>query len=286
MGTKEKLARLAAAALKGAAGLLGSRSRAYLLALFAEELAPVERLRIAGREVRFFCPGPIPVWRAETFFTKEPETLEWMDGFAENGVFWDIGANVGLYSLYAAFKRNMRVLSFEPESSNYYVLNRNILLNQLDGRVSAYCLAVNNARELGVLNLSDPKIGAAVHCFGEERSSLACGGMSSGVSLRQGMIGLSVDELVSDYSLPVPHHIKIDVDGNEDRIIAGAARTLARPELRSVLIELDTADKPYVANVTRRIEQAGLKLRSVKHAPMFDGGKFASIYNHIFVRDG
>lgn len=95
-----------------------------------------------------------------------------------------------------------------------------------------------------------------------------------------------MDELIADYSLPVPHHIKIDVDGNEDRIIRGAERTLARPELKSVLIELDIADKPYVAEVTRRIEQAGFKLAVVQHAPMFDGGMMASIYNHIFVRNG
>lgn len=189
MRGKEKLARLAAAALKWAAGLFGQRQGAYILALLAEEMPPVKKVQLDGREALFFCPGPIPVWRADSFFTKEPETLNWINGFERGGVFWDIGANVGLYSIYAALQRDMRVISFETERSNYYVLNRNILVNSLDGRISAYCLAVNNARELGVLNLSNPKIGGSLHCFGEVRQTLACGGIKSGVSLRQGMIG-------------------------------------------------------------------------------------------------
>ena len=33
--------------------------------------------------------------------TKEPGTIAWIEGFTEDDVFWDVGANVGLYSLYA-----------------------------------------------------------------------------------------------------------------------------------------------------------------------------------------
>ena len=44
--------------------------------------------------------------RVNTFYSKEPETLKWIDNFNEdkNIIFWDIGANIGLYSIYAALK--------------------------------------------------------------------------------------------------------------------------------------------------------------------------------------
>ena len=45
-----------------------------------------------------FYSNRLVEWRVDTFFTKEPETLEWIDGFEkkDNLIFWDIGANIGL----------------------------------------------------------------------------------------------------------------------------------------------------------------------------------------------
>ena len=63
--------------------------------------------------------------RAETFFTKEPDTIEWIESFDKNDVFLDIGANIGIYSLYAA-KNVSKVWAIEPESLNFAMLNLNI----------------------------------------------------------------------------------------------------------------------------------------------------------------
>ena len=57
-----------------------------------------------GVDLTFHAPNRINFYRTETFSTKEPETLEWIDNFKKNKVFWDIGANIGLYSCYAAKK--------------------------------------------------------------------------------------------------------------------------------------------------------------------------------------
>jgi hypothetical protein len=46
-----------------------------------------------------------------------------------------------------------------------------------------------------------------------------------------------MDQLVEEYSLPCPRYIKIDVPGFSEDILAGAARTLKRPELREIHIE-------------------------------------------------
>ena len=66
--------------------------------------------------------------RAKSFFSKEPATVKWIDSFEKNSNFLDIGANIGIYSLYAASK-DVNVVSLEPESSNYYQLNLNIADN-------------------------------------------------------------------------------------------------------------------------------------------------------------
>ena len=41
----------------------------------------------------------ITQYRADTFSSKEPKTLKWIEQFEDNKCFWDVGANVGLYSL-------------------------------------------------------------------------------------------------------------------------------------------------------------------------------------------
>jgi len=40
-------------------------------------------------------------WRFKTLFEKEPETIDWINSFRKEDVFWDIGANVGIYSIWA-----------------------------------------------------------------------------------------------------------------------------------------------------------------------------------------
>src|SRR5262245_27229219 len=59
----------------------------------------------------FAVPNGLNAFRVATFATKEPETLEWIDGMERGAVLWDVGANVGLYSCYAARARGLRVFA-------------------------------------------------------------------------------------------------------------------------------------------------------------------------------
>ena len=63
-----------------------------------------KKIDILGKKLTFFVPNYLTEWRVDTYFSKEPETLEWIDNFEkkENLIFWDIGANIGLYSIYNA----------------------------------------------------------------------------------------------------------------------------------------------------------------------------------------
>ena len=88
-------------------------------------------IKLDGETLYLATPNFLNRYRHNTFFTKEPETLQWMDGFAQDAVFYDIGANVGLYSIYAAKKRNAQVYSFEPSFFNLEFLARNVYKNNL-----------------------------------------------------------------------------------------------------------------------------------------------------------
>ena len=97
-----------------------------------------KKINILNQTVNFFIPNELINWRVETLFTKEPETLEWIDKFSNTDevVFWDIGANIGLYSIYAAKKHHRAsIVAFEPSTSNLRVLSRNVSINNLDEQI-------------------------------------------------------------------------------------------------------------------------------------------------------
>ena len=64
-----------------------------------------KKIKILDKMITFFIPNQLVNWRVDTFL-KEPETLQWIDGFKteEKIIFWDIGSNIGLYSIYATLK--------------------------------------------------------------------------------------------------------------------------------------------------------------------------------------
>ena len=239
-------------------------------AFLAQRLTPIVNMTTSQGVIKFFCPGEIPLWRAETLLTKEPETIEWIDGFKGESVLWDIGANVGVYSLYAALKPHVRVLAFEPSSSNYYVLNSNIRINQMGKKIQALCIAFNNETKLDYLYKASTEIGGSGRFFAETTDAV---GQEFATIFTQGMIGFSIDDFIRLFNPPFPNHIKIDVDGIENKLIQGASKTLADNRLKSILIELNSDRVEYCQEVVSNLERGGLKL--LAKYPI----------NHIYVRD-
>ena len=43
-----------------------------------------KELIIERKKIMFFVPNQLTEWRVNTFFSKEPETLEWINGFETN----------------------------------------------------------------------------------------------------------------------------------------------------------------------------------------------------------
>ena len=282
---KAKLRKAIVATLKAGLDLTGETGRRLVAEAQAQGpealLEVIERVPTKRGPITFYCLGDLALWRARTLFTKEPETIEWIDGFAEGDVFWDIGANVGIYALYAAAHRNIRVLAFEPAAGNYFLLNRSIELNGLDERVQAYCVAFSDSKRVHALHMQTTELGGALSSFGEAIDTF---GKPFVPGFRQGMTGYAIDTFIGEFDPPFPNHIKIDVDGIEDRIIAGAAKTLADARLRSLSIELDSARERETGAVIAAIEQGGLRLAARRQSEMAAGGEYRTVFNYQFRR--
>jgi len=246
-----------------------------------ERLAPCRTVEFQGRDMTFFTPNGTTLWRVESLFSKEPDTIEWIGGFAEGESLLDIGANVGMYSIFAARTRGARVFAFEPESQNYAILNRNIHLNALPDRVSAYCAALSDRSGFSQLHLSAFVSGASCHSYGVP---LDHHNQPAVARFTQGCIATTVDELVAAEAMPVPAHVKIDVDGLEHKVIAGAKTTLADRHVRSVLIEINTALDEHWEVVDAMLVlgfdyDRGQVARSVRTE-----GTFQGVGNYVFRR--
>ena len=141
----------------------------------------ISEVDVAEGKLRFMTPTPLLQARASSILSKEPDTIRWIEGFESSDVFWDVGANVGVFSLYAARCRQVHVLAFEPSADNYMVLCKNVEINHLEGRVVPYCIALAGNTELGVLNSPSREMGAALHQFGGkgETSRYWSGGTST-----------------------------------------------------------------------------------------------------------
>jgi FkbM family methyltransferase len=223
----------------------------------------------------FVTTDPQALQYPREFATREPETLAWIDAFETPCRFWDIGANIGVFSIYAGLRLGVEVRAFEPAAASYGALCRNIEANRLGDRVQAYCLAISDRTELGRLNLSGTNAGSVFNAF---ESTDDCFGNEIAVVFRQGMVGFSIDSFRRLFGLAAPNYLKIDVDSIEERILAGARETLRDPDLRSVLIELEAADTYRNDLLTDALEAAGfgLTLRSATN----QGG----VVNGIFER--
>ena len=225
----------------------------------------------------FHTPNPRTLKRARTFFVKEPRTLEWIDTFNSDDVLYDIGANIGVYTIYAGVnKKAENILAFEPDSLNYAILNKNVFINGLYDRVACYNIAFSDSSRLDYLYLSVLDPGSSCHNFGYPNEYVK----KLKGTLKQGSISYTLDTFIDEFDPPFPNHIKIDVDGLEKEIIVGALKTLQEKRLKSVLVEIDD-NLAGSGEIINFIQSSGLKLISRKHT-CFSGTGTDS--NYLFVR--
>ena len=222
--------------IASAARLLGTTrlGEAMLEAVLQGGMEKTEEVSSRGVSLWFTVPNRINRFRVKSFSSKEPETLDWIDQLPEGCNLWDIGANVGLYSIYAAKKKNCRVVAFEPSVFNLELLARNIFLNGLQDLVEIVPLALSEKVGMNLMRMTTTEWGGALSSFGQ---NFGWDGQTLDPTFSFPAMGISMDEAVSLLRLAPPEFIKMDVDGIEHIILRGGARVLAGA--RGILLEIN-----------------------------------------------
>lgn len=205
-----------------------------------------------GRRHRLGAYGRYFWWQSRCRLTPEPYAMPWVNGTslllepAMRGAtgnlycglhewpdmafvlhllrpadtFADIGANVGTYTVLASGAVGCRSESFEPVAASYHHLQRQVALNAIEERVNTHQAAVG--AEAGQLRFSTDR-----------------GPMNQVVSSSYGGQAEAVAVLAID-DLPSLRHAccwKLDVEGHELAVLAGAVRTLAEAPPAAILCE-------------------------------------------------
>ena len=268
---------------KGAANLLRGAGPVRRFAEMLVGTAMQERRRAihGGVTLDFATPNALNAWRVETFSTKEPETLRWIDAIPRGATLWDVGANVGLYTCYAAKARDSRVFAFEPSVFNLELLARNLFLNGLVDTVTIVPLALSDALASSVLRMTTTEWGGALSTFGKQFGW-------DGKDIRQVFefrtLGASMDEAVQRLQIPMPDYVKMDVDGLEHYILQGGATVLSH--IKGILIEVNDDFREQADTCRNLLLAAGLTMTEKLHSEMIATSKsgFQNSYNQIWSR--
>jgi FkbM family methyltransferase len=190
-------------------------------------------------------------WRARSC-AKEPWTVDWLRHTVQPGeVLYDIGANVGTFALVAAKHSQARVVAFEPGYANFARLCDNIQLNGCQHAIVPVPLPLSDKSGLFGFKYRDVEPGQSRHRMKPDvwrfRDRAA-----GAARYEQPVLVMTLDAMIGTFNLPRPNHLKIDVDGMEDRVLAGAAGTLRSDTLRTVLIEVDQLKWTAVSGLLER----------------------------------
>ena len=135
--------------------------------------------------------------------------------FPEEMIFWDVGANVGIYSVLFGKKFPAgKVIAFEPNVSLHVLLTQNLDLNGVNN-VRIENFALSNAKGVGQIEISKGRAGA-----GKIKSTLAEDYEDKSFPIITG------DMYVKVFPEAIPSLIKIDVEGHEPEVIEGLSHVL------------------------------------------------------------
>ncbi len=213
---------------------------------------------------------------------KEPETVEWIESYFKKGdVAFDIGANIGAYSLIMSNSvgNEGMIYAFEPGWHNFFHLNKNIILNKCQDNIMALNIALSSEKKISIFNYQDLIFGSSLHTLNKPVNFV---GNKFTPEICQKVLSYTVDEFVEEFGIKAVNHIKLDVDGIESEIIRGAEKTLRNPVCRTVMVELNKAFKSDLESI-RFLQECGFQVTKKVPNPS-DFYESDTIYNYIFAK--
>lgn len=225
-------------------------------------------LSILDTEVAFTGPNRTVVRRnTRRFDSEKSELTDLLREIKPDDVFFDIGANTGLYTLFAAKHCPAAdVVAFEPYPPNVRLLKHDTEQNNLEN-VDVRREALSDS--MGTVEFDQPEQEDAGYGSGSIQARSGNSHSTVEVPAKSG------DELISNDEIPVPNIIKIDVEGAEPLVVEGMKSALSNPDCRLVYCEIHRGDIGYrpsisdfgmtLADMKTRFEEFGFNIEELQN---------------------
>ncbi len=145
-------------------------------------------------------------------------------------VFFDIGANVGSYTILASGVCKAKTIAIEASANTAIITQKNIDLNKLQNKVTLINAAAG--AEIGTINFSK----------NEDTTNHVIGADELQNDNIETVNVIKVDDLSIQNK---PALIKIDVEGFETEVLKGMGKTLKQQSLKAIIIELNGSGERY-----------------------------------------
>ena len=240
-------------------------------------------IKILNKKVKFFTPSLYVYNRVNDISIHEPQTQTWIKSFVtklpnQNITFWDIGAAIGQFSIFASLvSEKISVFSFEASTKNLNILSTNLSINNLEDKISICPLPLGISTKVAMMKEKNNLEGKA--------SNFLDTNFNKSKSINQySIISLNIDFLINNKIINAPNFLKIDTDGTEREIIEGGQELLANKQLLEVQIEL-TENTKNCQTVIDIMQQHNFKLikkfREIKYK---NNLKYNKMFNYRFKR--
>ena len=233
---------------------------------------------IKNKKLLFYVPNNLTDYRVKTFFSKEPDTIKWINSFKKNSLFLDIGSNIGLYSCYAAKIKNCNVISVEPSVFNLSLLAKNIFINNLQKKINILSNPLSDKLSKSDFNMIDISQGSALSSFSKLKTF---NGKNIKANFSYLTFGITLDYFFKLYKLKHPDYIKIDVDGIEHLILKGGSKSMKK--CKSILIEINTTFRKQYNYIQNFMIKNNFKLLKQTRLVDSKNSEFYNSFNQIWI---
>ena len=248
---------------------------------------PYIRLLKDNAEMKVLCLSQTCETRARELLIAEPEIIVWLDSISNSDLLIDVGANIGIYSLYAAIFRHASVFSIEPDLENHRALFLNSIANNIGNLIRVYPFASGSTSQISNLYISNLcEAGGSMNSIDKDLDSRLR--PVTRPRLSRVVYKMRLDDLQSEIH-GEKIFLKVDVDGFERQVILGGTNLLQNCDrLSSIYIELDMALEDHLQTI-KLIESFGFTYseKQVSDSNIHIRTKwpeFSSLANFIFYR--
>lgn len=169
----------------------------------------------------------------------------------KDSVVIDIGANIGIFSLFAAFNGSRKVFAYEPNSEAYNCIINNISKNNLKDIIIPFKLGVTSESNetVKILKAASPQNSITYEKIGTSDNGY------------EFVNTISLNDIVLKQNIPFVDLLKLDCEGSEYDIISSTNETTFS-KIKSIVVEYHNA---RVGEIISKLKKNGFYLEMEKH---------------------